>query len=411
MAYTEEARVDIIEILIYDNMFLVCESIAWGMEHAPFNTAFLRTIRLAYPNDSICFYAEESHLEHVRKQIGEEFAASIFWRKLTLPLRHSSFFQRLSKDFKAVKILLNQLNENPENHVLVITGNASILWALKFNLFNKHKDKKIQVIMHGDFYSLTDRKSLRRLLNPLCSISSLKTALKLIACKRIQLIVLEEAIRDSVIKEIPLLKGSICVLNHPIPLDENTGDPISISMPIHFGFLGLATEHKGFLKYLTVAADISKRFPGLARFHVVGRISDRYERVSLPEMAFLSDTVGSDRLSRDEYINRLNRIHFVCLFFDKAYEFTASGVLLDCIAFGKPIIATQLTTFKILAKQYGDIGYLCSSDEIIETVSSIIRQNDSDRYKRQASNIFQARMSRTPETLAMKYRELVNHNN
>ena len=389
-------------------MFLVCEAIAWGMEHVPFNAAFLRTIRLAYPDDTICFYAEESHSEHVRKQIGEEFAVSIIWKKLTLPTRHSSFYARLPKDFKNVKFLLNQLNENPQDHVLVITGNPSLLWALKFNVGTKHKDKKIQVIMHGDFYPLTYRKSLRRLISPLYRISSLRTALKMVGYKHIQLIVLEEAIRDAVLNEIPLLKNSISVFEHPIPIDEYPQEANSLSIPIHFGFLGRATEHKGFSKYLAVATDISQRFPGKTEFDIVGRIPDRYKRANFPEMAYLSKIPGTERMTRSEYISRVSRLHFVCMFFDRAYEFTASGVLLDCIAFGKPIIATQLTTFKNHAVRYGDIGYLCSPDEIIETISSIIQNNDSDRYKKQVFNIRQARLSRTPETLAMKYRELVD---
>jgi glycosyltransferase involved in cell wall biosynthesis len=385
-------------------VFLVCEAIAWGMEHVPFNAAFLRTIRLAYPDDTICFYAEESHSEHVLEQIGEEFAASIIWKKLILPPRHSSFYARLFKDFSNVKFLLNQLNENPQNHVLVITGNPSLLWAIKFTL---HRDKRIQIIIHGDLEPLGSRRSLRLLIAPFYRISSIRTALKMFGSRHIQLIVLEEAIRDAVIKEIPLLKNSISVLEHPIPLDEYTGEAKSLSIPIHFGFLGLTTEHKGFLVYLNVAAAISKRFPERAKFHVVGRISDRYKHANLPEMAFLSEMPGTGRMSRSEYVRCVNNLHFVCMFFDWAYEFVASGVLLDSIAFGKPVIATQLTTFKNLAKRYGDIGYLCSPDEIIETVSSIIQQNDPDRYKRQALNISQARISRSPETLAIKYIELI----
>ena len=66
-------------------MFLVCEPIAWGMEHVPFNTALLRTICFAFPNEIIYFYAEESHLDQVREQIGEVLAVSNVWKKLVLP--------------------------------------------------------------------------------------------------------------------------------------------------------------------------------------------------------------------------------------------------------------------------------------------------------------------------------------
>jgi hypothetical protein len=70
------------------------------------------------------------------------------------------------------------------------------------------------------------------------------------------------------------------------------------------------------------------------------------------------------------------------------------------------LVATQLTTFKI-AHRYGDIGYLCQPHEITETIGSIIHQNDSNRYKHQVKNMLQIKGSRIPETLAIKYRELV----
>ncbi len=199
-------------------MFLVCEAIAWGMEHVPFNAAFLRTIRLAYPDDTICFYAEESHSEHVREQIGEEFAASIIWKKLILPPRHSSFYTRLHSDFKTVKFLLNQLNENPQDHILVITfGNPSLLWALKYYVCTVHKNKRIQVILHEDFSSIRLRLSLRRTIDPFYRIRNLRTALKLFGHKRIQHIVLEEAVRNAVLKELPFLQNNLFVFDHPIP--------------------------------------------------------------------------------------------------------------------------------------------------------------------------------------------------
>ena len=201
-------------------MFLVCESIAWGMEHVPFNAALLRTIHSAFPNDTIYFYAEKSHSENVREQIGDGFADSIVWRKLALPSRHSSFYTRLLTDFKTVKFLLNELNENPKKNVLVITGNASLLWALKFYVGTIHKDKRVQVIIHGDFTTLR-RIPRRSILNPFYYIGSLKTALRRSGYDRFQHIVLEEAVRDEILEHMPFLRYSVSVLDHPIPVDKH----------------------------------------------------------------------------------------------------------------------------------------------------------------------------------------------
>jgi glycosyltransferase involved in cell wall biosynthesis len=388
-------------------MFIVCESVAWGMEHVPFNTSLLRTIRYAFPDDAIRFYGEESHIGYIRQQIGAEFDRSIIWKSLTLPPRHAGFYRRISSDFKRVHFLLNKLDEHSTKHALVMSANRSTLWAIKSLVSSIHKDKKIQAIIHGDFYPLSFGRFAKRNFSPLYRISSMKTALKLTGDKRIQQVVLEESVRDSVVKKIPSLKNHLSVLDHPIPVDEYLREDNWLSLPIHFGFLGHVTHRKGFPLYLKVAADISKRFPGQVKFHVIGRVSERYKQPNPSEMTFLSDLPDTRRLDRSEFIRRLNQLHFVCMFFDEAYEYTASGVLLDCIAFGKPIIATRLTTFENLENRYGDIGYLCEPHEIVETISSMVKQNDSDRYKEQVSNLLRIKESRSPAALSIRYRELI----
>ena len=215
------------------------------MEHVPFNAALLRTIRFAFPDDKIRFYAEESHSDHVREQIGPKFAAGIVWEKLVLPARHASFYSRLPWAFKTAMFLLNSLNEDPQKNVLVITGNASVLWALKFYLKSSHKDKKVQVVIHGDFSTLR-RTPRRSILNPLYYPGSLKTALRMPGHDRLQHIVLEEPIRDEILKCMPFLRDSIGVLDHPIPPDDHDVESNEFTMPIQFGFLGRATEKKDF---------------------------------------------------------------------------------------------------------------------------------------------------------------------
>ena len=388
-------------------MFRVCESIAWGMEHTPFNAALLKTISVAFPNEVIYFYAEDSHLAHVREQIGGELGGSVVWRKLALPPRHSNFYTRLRSDFQTIKFLLNKLNRNPNKDVLVITGNASILWAVKHYIRNIHKDKKVQVVIHGDFSTLhrTPRKSL---LNPFYYIGSLKTALKISGYERIQHIVLEETLRDIILKHMPFLQNCVCLLDHPVPVDRLQIEHKAFDPPIQFGYLGRATEKKGFSEFLKVASEISRRFCDQVKFHHVGPLPDKIRHANHSKMAFLNEIPGTEEMSRNEYISRLKSLHFVCLFHDKYYESCASGVLLDSISQKKPIIATKLPIFATIEQKFGDIGYLSEKNEFSETISSIIRKKDSERYKRQVINMSHVKESRVPETLAIKYLELVD---
>jgi len=388
-------------------MFLVCEPISWGLEHVPFNSSLLRIIRVAFPHERICFYAEESHSEQVRKQIGVELAASIDWENIILPPRHSSFYRRISSDFKLVKSLLNQLNTDPSHSVLVMTGNPSLLWALKYYVSTMHKDKRIQVILHGDFSRLRYMGSRRNYFNPFYHVGTLKTALRFACHDRIQHIVLEEAVLEAIIEEMPFLQNRFSVLDHPIPGDNQPYEVSDFNLPIQFGFLGITLERKGFTKYLTVAADIKRQFPGLADFHLIGFLLDYQEKQNIPELACLIDKPSTQLVSRDEYIQRLSKLHFVCLFYEEDYEFTASGVLLDCVEWAKPIVASQLPLFEKLNSKFGDIGYLCKADEFSHTIETIVRDIDPDRYKRQALNMLNVKKSRTPEALANKYCELV----
>ena len=159
---------------------------------------------------------------------------------------------------------------------------------------------------------------------------------------------------------------------------------------------------------MTVASELTQRFPGQVNFQVIGRIPEPLKRANLSKLSLLSATPGTERISREEFVSRIKSLHFVCLFFNKYYEFAASGVLMDSIAWGKPIIATQLPIVDTLQQSFGDIGYLSAENELCETISSIIQTGDRDRYQHQVLNMSRVKDSRTPETLALKYLGLVN---
>jgi len=388
-------------------MFIVCEPIAQGLEHIPFNAALLKTIRIAYPDKRINFWGEVTHIEEIKKQLGITYSATISWSTLALPQRHSGFYKRFVPDRKTIKSLLNVLNEEASGAVLVITfGNASIMWTLKYYVASVKRDKRIQVILHGDFSKLRYRTSLKNHLNPFYHIGTLKTALRFACDQRIQYIVLEKAIHDAIMEEMPFLRDRFSVFEHPVPGDDKPVGICDLRSPVQIGFLGSASERKGFKRYLQVAADVKRQLPGLVDFHLIGYISEHQKGY---DFDCLNDQPNTQRLKRKEYIDRLNKLHFVCLFYDKEYELTASGVLLDCMEYGKPIIASRLPIFETLERKLHDIGYLCNADEFSSTIVNIIKNDDPKRYEKQVQNMLRAKDSRTPEALANLYRGLIDY--
>ena len=302
--------------------------------------------------------------------------------------------------------MLGLLGNHPQKAVLVITGNASIIWALKYYTQKDFKDKRVQVVIHSDFSTLV-RIPRREILNPLYYVGSLKTALRLPGYQRLQHIVLEEAVRNKVTERLPFLNGHMVVLDHPIPIEKNyeTNDSdleFKKGQPIHFGYLGRATKQKGFFRYLDAAAEITNKFPGQAKFHYIGRVPDKIRQRCRSKMAFLTENRTINRLSRSEYVDRIKRIHYVCLFYDTYYDYCASGVLMDSIAWKKPIIASKIGLFESLQNGFGDIGHLCQLNEINKTIIDILNKRDNKRYKIQMKNLGHLKTSRTPDKLSIE---------
>ena len=382
-------------------MIIVCELVCWGDEHVPVNSGLLETIRLAFPHRNVTFCGEESHLNLVRMQIGPEMSSSILWKAISLPPRHAQFSRRWIADFKLLKYLLKRSNEDAFAHLVLTAAGPSILVALKLLLCFLQGIKSTQIILHGNLNELTEWRSR----NPFIRWQNLRTALTLGNNKKIQYIVLEESIRETLLRILPSLQGSVAVLDHPIPPHEEATDIINFHPPFHFGFLGLATEAKGFPLYSKVACVMSKKFSQFVEFHVIGRILDNGQKL---EMDGLSSKPDTGRLSRNEFVRRLKSLHFTCFpYIKNYYELSPSGTLLDAIAWEKPIIASRLPIFEKLFSRFGDIGYLYENEaEFSQIIEKIIKEADVARYRKQVMSIREVKCSRTTKSLACTYRGL-----
>ena len=390
-------------------MFLVCEPIAWGIEHVPFNAGLLNTIRTAFPEKKIRFLGEATHCEEVRAQIGSELDTSIEWVPIAVPPRQADFYPRLPATMRLVAAMIRQVKDDPSCRVLTFTsGNAALLWTLKLHLSMLHKGIKAQVVLHGDFSTLRYRSSLKKHLNPFFRLGSFRTAVRFACDRRAQYVVLEEAVRDAVVAKFAHLADRFIVLELPLPGDGRSASPLALTTPVRFGYLGRAYATKGFFTYLDVAVEVSRRRPGQAEFHFVGSLTEAQQSQNIPNIDILTGRPSTVPLSRHEFLVGLESLHFACLFYDETYEFTASAVLLDCVEHGKPIVGTRRSIFVNLEERFADLGYLCDTDEYADVVESIVVALDDDRYQRQVGTMNMVKASRSADVLAERYRAYVD---
>jgi glycosyltransferase involved in cell wall biosynthesis len=234
----------------------------------------------------------------------------------------------------------------------------------------------------------------------------MKTALTLLGNNGIQYLVLEKSIRDTVVKNLPLLSGKIEALEHPISPNEGASQAVDLSAPVRFGFLGLAIKIKGFPLFVKLANEVTEKYGRRAEFHAIGSFPQNGSPVNGTE-ALATKPVGM-QMTRVDFIRGVSALHFVVLPHEaEPYTLAASGVLLDAITWEKPVIARKIPIFEAIFKEYGDIGYLFSDDtELRSIVEQLLQTADKSRYRRQVLNLRSVRKSRAPEVLAAAFREM-----
>jgi glycosyltransferase involved in cell wall biosynthesis len=246
----------------------------------------------------------------------------------------------------------------------------------------------------------------KRFRRPIRRFQDMKTALTLLGNNSIKYIVLEQSIRETVVNNFPMLLGKIDALEHPISPGQAELCPIDLAEPIRFGFLGLADKAKGFPLFVDLASHVTGKYKGRTEFHAIGHFPREGTVVNRTEA--LATKPETTLMSRANFHDRVNLLHFVVLPHDPIpYTLTASGVLIDAIAWGKPVIARKIPIFEAMFERHGDIGHLFKDDlDLMDIVEYIVKVPDKSRYHRQVLNLRSARQSRMPENLATSYRQL-----
>jgi Glycosyl transferases group 1 len=383
-------------------MIVACEP--WFIDggHAPFNAGLLATIRLAFPDEEVFFFGAGAHIEKLKKQLGASLSASISWIEIVPPDPGKAYFERLFCEIKIIRNLLRTFPRNSRGHLLLASACSSTLVALKLVKRSQFGRIRVQVVLHGGLSGIVGRRYKR----PILRFQEMRTALTLFGNSNIQYLVLEDCIRVTLLKNVPSLSGKVETLDHPLPPNEVASNSNDFSIPIRFGFLGLANESKGFAVFLRLAREMATKYHHQVEFHAIGRLPA--EGNPALELDALATKPGVRRMSRVDFIQGVKQLHFIVFPHHPGhYELSSSGTLLDAIAWEKPLVARSLPIFENMLKNHGDIGYLFRNDmELREVVEHIIQKFDKLRYHRQVLNLRKARAARTPEALAASYREI-----
>jgi len=380
-------------------MIVVCEPICWGWEHVPINVGLLEIVGRAFPSREILFYGEESHLANVKSQLSGPVAQAISWRPIPRPRRHAALRERLYADVVLMWRMLRVLRNDSEAYLLLCSGTPEMVLTAKILMrLGAVRGKALQIVCHGGLTTLRGWRSR----NPFLRMRDWRSALTVGNSRSIQFILLEEPIRKTVAGLFPAVERHLAGLDHPIPSIEPSETEIEFGTPFRFGFLGLATDAKGFPAFLEMASVLKSRFGDRVEFHAIGTTPP--DSVA-PPMDALAVKPAMAKASRPDFARAIQQLHYVCLPYQGAqYELSPSGVLMDAIAYGKPMLSSSIPLVKDLFDRFGDIGFLCTDTRnFCDTITQIVSKADERHYRAQVRALRAVRESRTSAALMPTY--------
>jgi glycosyltransferase involved in cell wall biosynthesis len=158
--------------------------------------------------------------------------------------------------------------------------------------------------------------------------------------------------------------------------------------------------------FLRIAKQLKQELGDRLRFHHVGTFVPGTDPALY---GLLEEPPAEKQLSRQEFLERINRLHYVVFpFKENYYGLSASGTFMDSIAALKPVIATRIPLTEQFFREFGAIGYLCNGEaDMISTIRGLALNPGAELYQAQAETMRQGRAARSLEALAPGYHDIL----
>jgi len=388
-------------------MILIFEMIWSSTGHAVTNSAMIQTIAQGFPGEKVRVFAEATHLNELQSDPALLKQTNVAMHAIPIS-SHFMFRPQIVSVWRGLRelwTLLSALRVVPRREPCLIvllstTPTAIFIGSMLSTLMRRRIT--MQVVLHGN---LNDAFAWRS-RNPAMRVIDLHAALSRRHGGKIRFLVLENAIREALVGQVPEAAGTTDVLPHPINQAEaDLARPRPLTTPVRIGLVGQATEAKGVTPFLELAQHFRQARPDAVTFHLVGHPP---HGADVGPFAVLHDPLPATWPTREEFIERLATLNYICLPLNATYyELSASGALIDAITWLRPIIATSVPIVADLFARFGDIGFLCDNlDQMRAAIDLLVSEPDQSRYDRQVANLRRIRANRLPAALAIEYRAM-----
>jgi len=385
--------------------------------HISFNSSFLHTLALAFPDSHLNIYAYQSHIDLLSKEVNI-FSTSFFClSELQVEKKSFKLLNRHLRLFIWTKEIIQIFSKNKVDKFIFLDIGRHQLYIIKILLFLKIilAKPRFFIVAHDIFEPLLwNNIPIKKFINStFCWLPTLKNSF----CY----IVLSKHIEDYITTYYPEINLEIQSLDHPAytkyisnkqVISCDNVDPYfqdKISHSINFAFMG--TPQKGIDEFIQIANNVKKNTMAKQKiqFFLAGYLGE--DLISTTAFDILTNP-SVEPIGYDKYLDILSQSHYVLWFaFHNPYQLRASGTIVEAIQLEKPIICLKNPLVSYYFQRFGNIGYCCNSlDEITKLIIRFSGEFPLEEYRTQIANLRSIKNNFAPRYIAQELKKIIKSN-
>ena len=391
-------------------MIHVCDLLCPGMSHEKVNSGFIYGLRLAFPDEKIKIYADQSHIDAIINVSNNDgitinnlaFCPVSITSELNLFYRSKCYFQ--------IRNILKQVIASGENKIFFLSFNSIILKIIKKLKYDaSFFGVKFALVLHGNFEELAESDSTPNLLT--VPPSSLKNRLKhhsLISLpeKMMKLInrkllgiyhnrVVPLFIKPLVLKDLLYLDHSndyryIALSKHVVDnarkyIDVEKLNIFVITMPTIFSPV-VRIEQNQYPKFAIfgygnsiMSHQILTKLSSLSLTNPYEIRNIGMNNIGLEGFSNVTLTSNGDRLSRSDMESHVRDIDiFLILHPNNTYKLCCSASIFEALSYLKPILHFDNDCINTYNTRRMPIGLSANTiEEFVDNMVNIIKNYDA----------------------------------
>lgn len=355
--------------IIYINTF------AWGSGHEMFDASLL--LMCTELAEYVELRITKNHFKIISKLLENQIPNNIVLKPVKT-IGGEGKFQLLFRYILGWFLDFFYLFFTKTNDIVLFPYN-NVMSLHSINFLNKILKRKIIICCHGEMEAILSNVNRKGILSKLLYNICVNFFSKAVIAPNLYFMVLGDCIKDNLRTRLnPRVYDHFISIDHPYIFRLSKLYKSRNFCRLRIGTIGYMSIAKGQHQFIEFVKICKQKNIDVDVVHI-GRID--YVDDEMKSLDCFTQQSGKF-LTREEFSENVNQLDYILYFYPREnYKVTASGAILDAIAYEKPIIAIKNEYFQYFFEKFGDFGYLLETlSQMVDVVEKIAKVEFRRKY-------------------------------